>query len=85
MEFEFHAEYIAIVVAMVEFLKVWGVNGKWSALAGFLLGVGVSLGVDFAPDAMQYVIRALLLGLSVPGFYRLGKRAGTAAIDALKA
>ena len=85
MEFEFHWIYIPIIVAMVEFLKVWGLDGKWSALAGFLLGVAVSLGLDFAPEHMAYIIRALLLGLSVPGFYRIGKRAGVALTDSIKA
>ena len=83
MEFEFHWAYIPIIVAVVEALKLFGVAGKWSALAGFLLGVAVSLGLDFAPEHMAYIIRALLLGLSVPGFYRIGKRAGSAALDAL--
>lgn len=80
-----YAEYIPLLIAVVEALKEFGVGGKWSVLAGILLGVGFALGMDFVPDAMAHVIRALMLGLAIPGFYRLGKRIGLGAADALKA
>ena len=83
MEFEY-AVYIPLLIAVVEAFKLFGVDGKWSALVGIVLGAGLALGLDFAPGAMQHVIKALMLGLAVPGFYMIGKRAGVAAVDAIK-
>ena len=79
-----YAEYIPLLIAVVEALKLFGINGKWSAVAGIVLGVGVSLGLDFVPEAMAHVIRALMLGLAVPGFYSLAKRAGSSLVGAIE-
>ena len=79
-----YVEHIPLIIAAVEALKLFGINGKWSALTGIILGVVFALGLDFVPDIMAHVIRALTLGLAVPGFYMLGKRAGVAAVDAIK-
>lgn len=79
-----YAQYIPLLIAVVEALKEFGIGGTWSVLAGILLGVGFSLGMDFVPDAMLHVIRALMLGLAVPGFYRLAKRGGSAVVRAIE-
>ena len=76
-----YAQHLPLVIAIVEALKVFGVNGAWSAVAGILLGVGFSLGLDYVPEAMAHVIRAIEFALAVPGFYMLTKRAGTAIIN----
>ena len=79
-----YAEYIPLLIAVVEAFKIFGVQGKWSALVAIVLGAGFALGLDFVPDAMAHVINAVALGLAVAGFYRLGKRAGVATLEALK-
>ena len=80
-----YVEHLALLIAIVETLKLVGVKGNWSAIAGVVLGVAFSLAMDFAPEAMVHVIRALRLGLAVPGFYMIGKRAGVALTDSIKA
>lgn len=81
---EFHIEYIPLIVAAVEAVKeITGLSGKWVTLTAILMGVAFSLGMDFLPNEMAYVIRALSLGLAVPGLYVLGKRAGTSVLNAL--
>ena len=78
-----YVEYLPFIIAVVEALKLFGINGRWSALAAILLGVGLSFGLDFVPEAMAHLVRALMLGLAAAGFYRIGKRAGSAALEAL--
>lgn len=79
-----YSEYIPLIIGAVEALKEFGVQGKWSALTGIVLGALFSLGMDFMPEVMAHVIRALTLALAVPGFYMLGKRGGRALLEAIK-
>ena len=78
---DYPLELIPLLIAIVEALKLFGVKGNWSALVGIVLGIGVSFGLDYVPEITQQIIQALMLGLAVPGFYTLAKRAGTAIVN----
>ena len=80
---DIHFEYIALLIAAVEAVKNLfpKLDGQWTTAIAILLGMAFSLGLDFLPNEMVYVINALSLGLAVPGFYSLTKRAGTAVLS----
>ncbi len=80
---DFRAEYVPLIIAVIEGLKEFGVKGKWSILAAVILGLAISLGLDLVPDYALFVLRGLMLGLAGPGLYRIGKRVGGAAVAAI--
>ena len=72
---------IPVVIAGAEALKIFGVTGKWSILSAVLIGAVVSLSYDLVPEYAIYGVRALIVGLTAAGSYRLVKRAGTAVLN----
>ena len=68
----------AAVVALVNFLKQFGVDGKWSFLAAVLLGVAVNLANYYFGDipAYQAGITGLIMGLAAAGLYDLREGSG---------
>ena len=77
---DFRIEYVPLIVAVVEGFKEFGVNGRWSILVAVILGVAISLGLDLVPEYALLALRGLMLGLAGAGLYRIGKRAGGAAV-----
>lgn len=80
---DFRIEYVPLITAVVEGLKEFGVNGKWSILVAVILGMAISLGLDLVPEYALLALRGLMLGLAGPGLYRIGKRAGSAVVAAI--
>jgi len=72
---------IGAIMALVEFLKVFNVIGKWSALAALVLGVifGVLYQVPVLMPYFNVAVNGLLLGLSCAGFYAVGMKAARRA------
>ena len=67
---------IGCIMGLVEFLKQFGVEGRWSALAA--VGFGAVFGVLYQLPVLQpwfnVVVNGLLLGLSCAGFYAVGMK-----------
>lgn len=80
---EYRIELIPVIVGLVEFLKKFGLQGKWSALAGIVIAVALELSVTFFPAEAVVGLRALILGLVSIGLYDIAKRAGRGLVSRL--
>lgn len=83
---------IAIIIAMVEACKeLAGDNSKMKIIAAIVFGVMIQLGVVATEQVpvlapwIDGIFSGLILGLSAAGFYRLGKRGGTAIVYSISA
>jgi ABC-type uncharacterized transport system permease subunit len=67
---------IGAIMGLVEFLKQFGVQGKWSALAALVLGLvfGVLYQVPALNVYFEIAVNGLLLGLSCAGYYAVGMK-----------
>lgn len=84
MEFAVGGISVALlIVGVVEAIKEFGVNGKWSKLAALLLGVffyGLAQGIDqgliptVAVPYIEWGVTAIAGGLAAMGYYDLAKR-----------
>ena len=78
---EFGIEYVAILVAISEAAKEFGVKTRAGLiLVAMITGMALSLGLDLLPEYTMMALRGLMLGLAAAGLYRGGKRAGSAII-----
>jgi hypothetical protein len=78
---ELNYEIVVIVMALVEYVKRWGWNGKVSDGLALLFGVifsfvyavidGVALGT--AQVVLMYLMAGILYGLTAAGVYDFGK------------
>lgn len=72
---------VGAIMGLVEFLKQFGVEGKWAALAAIVLGVvfGVLYQVPAVNPYLNIAVNGLLLGLACAGFYAVGMKAARRA------
>lgn len=77
-----------MILGLVEFSKKFGVSGNWlvveAALLGLLFGTIYQLGLGMPTRWIEWfsiIVYSILFGLSVSGFYDLGKRAGQALLE----
>jgi flagellar biosynthesis protein FliR len=74
-----------MILGLVELSKKFGLQGNWliveSSLLGLFFGMVYQLSIAIPDNAFSWlgvVVYSILFGLSVSGFYDLGKRAGNA-------
>lgn len=66
---------VPAVVAIVTFLKSFGVSGKWALLAALVVAIALNV-ADYlwsTSDLYGAVIDGLLLGLAAAGLYDVAK------------
>lgn len=64
------------VVGLVNFLKAFGLSGKWLTLAAMLIGIGLALAAQLLPSGtFQIAFNGLILGLAAAGLYDLATMA----------
>lgn len=70
---------IPAILALVNLLKRFGLDGAWSALAAVLFGVflSVSDGLWGAMPLYQWLASGLILGLSAAGLFDATKQASS--------
>ena len=79
---EFGIEYVAILIAICEAAKEFGVRTKGGTIAVSLVtAMALTFGLEFLPEYTALVLRGLMLGLAAPGLYRLTKRTGSAILE----
>ncbi|MGV9183748.1 hypothetical protein [Arcanobacterium canis] len=65
----------AMIYALVNLGKDFGIRGKWSALLAVILGVGLQLTQYYIDDPLVYEIAAgLTLGLTAAGVHDVTKK-----------
>lgn len=74
------------VIGLVNLLKQFGVQGKWSALVAVLLAVAIVAAEAWAPGEVYDVLsRGVILGLASAGLYDLAPASRTATVIPLDA
>lgn len=75
---------VPLVLGIVEFMKDYGVTGRWSRLLAVVLGIIFGFGVyadaqGMIPEVVKPWVYAtafaLSMGLAIPGLYDYSKRA----------
>ena len=68
---------IPAILAVVNLIKGFGIDGKWSALIAVLLGVGFMVAdVTLSGEVYEAAKAGLLLGLGAAGLYDFAKTTG---------
>lgn len=84
MDFSEYVWLVPVIAGSVEALKaIRGFEGGWCVLAAIVLGLGLVFGLEFAPYYTGLAVRGVVVGLSVSGLYRIGKRAGDSVLDSI--
>ena len=73
MEYVVAIASVPAIIAIVNFLKSFGVQGRWAMLAAVLVGVALNLANLYLGEesAYQAAVAGILTGLAASGLYDL--------------